>query len=518
MATGRITQLRAVLRGAPGDLPGTTIHTITRRAITAGSVLSSLVGAALVVVLLALVLPLPLDPLTESEVRLRNAIAVALYVPAAIWVGVRRGHRIGEEVTGWLVQERTPTERERRRAVAMPLRLFAMQLLLWSLAAALFAALNAPFDALFGFQVGITVLLSGMATASIAYLLAVRFGRAIVARALADEPPQRFRAAPGILVRAVLAWALGTMIPVAGALVLAAFALGIDDVDRVELARSVIVLSAIALVVGLLATVITARSVADPLRELRHALLRVERGDLDAAVAVNDASEVGYVQAGFNRMVAGLRERERLRDLFGRHVGQDVAQRALREGVTLGGEEREAAALFVDVVGSTGLATRRPPTEVVQVLNAFFAVVVAVTREHGGLVNKFEGDGALCVFGAPLAIEDPAGAALAAARSLARRLEAEVPEVHAAVGVSAGTVVAGNVGAADRFEYTVIGDPVNEAARLTEQAKALPGRVCASGTAVDRARDPAERERWTLGEEVVLRGRDQPTCVAVPSA
>src|SRR5204863_7521346 len=106
--------------------------------------------------------------------------------------------------------------------------------------------------------------------------------------------------------------------------------------------------------------------------------------------------------AGFNRMVAGLRERERLRDLFGRQVGEDVARRALEEGVTLGGEEREAAALFVDIVDSTGFAIDRPAKEVVQALNRFFTVVVEVTNDHGGLVNKFSGDAALCVFGAPL--------------------------------------------------------------------------------------------------------------------
>jgi adenylate cyclase len=295
---------------------------------------------------------------------------------------------------------------------------------------------------------------------------------------------------------------------------LAIFGLVTDVVSLDELARSMIVLCAIALAVGLLAMVVFARSLSDPLRKLRDAFADVESGDLDTRVQVFDATEVGYAGAGFNRMVGGLREREELRDLFGRQVGEDVARRALEQGVTLGGEEREAAALFVDVIGSTAFAADRPPTEVVEALNAFFATVVEVTQKHGGLVNKFEGDAALCVFGAPLEADDPAGSALAAGREMCERLRGGV--LDAAIGISAGTVVAGNVGTPDRYEYTVIGDPVNEAARLTELAKERDGRLLASGAALERAGD--EAAHWHECGEVELRGRSRPTCLAEPSA
>src|SRR5207244_3874861 len=149
------------------------------------------------------------------------------------------------------------------------------------------------------------------------------------------------------------------------------------------------------------------------------------------------------------------REREQIRDLFGRHVGEDVARQALSRGLKLGGEAREAAVLFVDLVGSTSLATREDPTTVVALLNRFFAVVVEVVARHGGWVNKFEGDAALCVFGPPAEHPDPAGAALLAARELSAALRDRVPELPAGIGVSAGVVVAGNVGAADRYEFTV---------------------------------------------------------------
>ena len=271
-----------------------------------------------------------------------------------------------------------------------------------------------------------------------------------------------------------------------------------------------------ALVVGLLAMALATRSIADPIVSVRRALDRVRGGDIGGHVNVYDGSEVGLLQAGFNEMVAGLREREHLQDIFGRHVGEDVARQAVEHGVVLGGEVRDVAVLFVDIVGSTELASKLPPTEVVRQLNEFFDVVVSTVRNHEGSINKFVGDAVLCVFGAPVGLSEARSAALAAARELHTRLASEVPGLAAGIGVSAGGAVAGNVGTAERFEYTVIGDPVNEAARLTELAKQRGG-VLASGDAVDGAVQE-EAGHWELGESIVLRGRERPTRVARPLA
>lgn len=111
-------------------------------------------------------------------------------------------------------------------------------------------------------------------------------------------------------------------------------------------------------------------------------------------------------------MVAGLRERDRLRDLFGRHVGEEVVRRAVEESESFSGGEREVAIVFVDLVGSTQLATTREPHEVAAVLNDFFRIVVDEVDARRGLINKFQGDAALAVFGAPLRTADPASAAL----------------------------------------------------------------------------------------------------------
>jgi adenylate cyclase len=255
------------------------------------------------------------------------------------------------------------------------------------------------------------------------------------------------------------------------------------------------------------------------LRQLRQAIGSVQQGSLDVSVAVDDGGEVGLLQAGFNQMVAGLRERRQLEDLFGRHVGSEVARQAVDRGVRLGGERRDVGVLFVDLLGSTALAQSHPAEQVVELLNRFFETVVRVVDSEGGWVNKFHGDGALCVFGAPVDQPDHAARALRAARTIRRELlalSATVPGLDAAVGVAAGPAVAGNIGSEQRYEYTVIGDPVNEAARLSDEAKQRLGRVLASDEAVSRAGD--EGRRWLVADEMLLRGRTHPTLVYEPQA
>lgn len=303
--------------------------------------------------------------------------------------------------------------------------------------------------------------------------------------------------------------------PILGILLAGVFAVTLENLTPTQFAYAVMGLAVFALVFGFILMWILSWLTATPIRVVRAALNRVEQGDLDTNLVVFDGTELGQLQRGFNSMVHGLRERERVRDLFGRHVGREVAVLAEQQKFTLGGEERHAAVVFVDVIGSTQLVTSRPAVEVVELLNRFFAVIVDEVDAHRGLVNKFEGDAVLAVFGAPVALDNAEDEALGAARGIARRLREEVPELDAGIGVAAGQVVAGNVGAKQRFEYTVIGEPVNEAARLCEFAKSVPGHVVASSDTLANASE-SERARWSLGESVTLRGLDEPTRLAVP--
>jgi adenylate cyclase len=505
--------MRRLVDGSPED----SGRTISRRATTlmipaiAGA---NAIGGAVVLFLALYVVPRP-EIKDATAAQIANFSAFGIFGVVAVLVGIFWGYRSTEPTRAWLVEDRAPDEEEQRRALRTPRRQLVVSATLWSLAVVVFVALNAVFSVGLALVVGIIVALGGATTSAIAYLLAERLYRPVIARALSQSPPQR-PVTPGIIFRSLAAWALGTGVPVFGLALVAIASLAGRHVSNDQLAVTILGLGGISLVVGLFATWQAAHSVADPVISVREALNDVESGDFDQEVPVFDGSELGLLQAGFNRMTAGLREREEMRDLFGRQVGADVAKAALERGTDMGGETAEVGVLFTDVIGSTSLASERSPHEVVETLNAFFTVVIEVVEEHGGFVNKFEGDAALAVFGAPIPDDHYADSALAAARELAERLhEDDDVELDAGIGVSGGTALAGNIGTEQRYEYTVIGDPVNEAARLTELAKEEEGRVLASAAIVEAASEE-EAGRWELGDSTELRGRSEPTQLARP--
>jgi adenylate cyclase len=474
------------------------------------------VSAALSYLFIVFVVPLP-GPLPPAAARLTVLFATIALTAAACVVGDLWGERAGRPIRHWLEEGRAPDESERLRTLRLPLHEAGQVLAVWSFAGVAFGVFDVALggSVIGGALVVVMVIIGGLVSSALCYLATEWIARPAAALALSADPPTR-PLTPGIATRIYLAWEFGTAVAIGGAMVVSIAYLFGAKMSPDRMAATVIFLGGLALVVGLGTLLVAVRSVAGPVREMRSAMRRVEAGDTDVTVAVDDGSEVGLLQAGFNRMVAGLRERDRVRDLFGRHVGEVVAESALEDDVELDGELREAAILFVDVVGSTAFAAERDARQVVATLNRFFEVVVDVVTLYGGWVNKFEGDAALCVFGAPTEHPDPASAALAAGRELCRRLGRELEGIEAAVGLSAGHVVAGNIGAAYRYEYTVIGDPVNEAARLTDLAKGRPSRLLASEAILSRA-STREAGRWEFGEPVVLRGRSAATRVAAPA-
>jgi adenylate cyclase len=444
-----------------------------------------------------------------------DAIAFVAYLAATGVAGTWWGSRTLTHASTWLLDGREPARDEQRRVLGVPAALAIQGMLGWLGAATLWSILTADttHNAGYTLRIALSILLGGLATSGLAYLITEWAVRPIVTRALAVHVPER-AIGPGVRMKLLLSWMLGADVFL--------LMIGLTFVDRPATepppASAIWFIIGAGLVAGTLVVYVATRSLAIPLRELRRSVAAVQRGQLDLGVQVDDGGELGLLQAGFNSMVGGLRERRTLEDLFGRHVGEDVARRALQGGVVLGGERREVGVVFVDLIGSTRLAQSGSPESVVALLNDFFGTVVRVVAEEGGWVNKFEGDGALCVFGAPMPLDDCALRALRAARTLRRELlalAAAAPELDAGIGVSAGTVVAGNVGAENRYEYTVIGSPVNEAARLTDEAKHRLGRVLAGEDAVARAQ--GEATHWAVAAELTLRGYDEPTLAYEPS-
>ncbi|TPG31208.1 adenylate/guanylate cyclase domain-containing protein [Mycolicibacterium hodleri] len=433
-------------------------------------------------------------------------LTLRLLLPVIRWQ--RRDSLLGSSDPG-------VTALARVRALRMPWYRSVISVSNWCLGSIVFIAASWPVASRSAPVVAVATALGATATAIIGYLQSERVLRPVAVAALRGGVPENFRA-PGVIQRQVLTWVLSTGVPIlAIVLALVASKFEILTAPAERLTTPILLLAIAALVIGLAGTVLVAMSIADPLRQLRWALGEVQRGNYNAHMQIYDASELGLLQAGFNDMVRDLAERQRLRDLFGRYVGEDVARRALERGTELGGQERDVAVLFVDLVGSTQLASTRPAAEVVSLLNEFFRVIVDSVNRHGGFVNKFQGDAALAIFGAPIEHPDASGAALAASRELHDELLDVLGQTDFGIGVSAGRAIAGHIGAQARFEYTVIGDPVNEAARLTELAKLEEGHVLASAIAVSGALD-AEALCWDVGEIVELRGRSAPTQLARP--
>jgi class 3 adenylate cyclase len=383
----------------------------------------------------------------------------------------------------------------------------------WALSGVTYVLLNLDGFPALAVPTLLAVVFGGSAAASLGLLLTQRSIRPILIAA--TQGSEGLVVAPRVLTRLVGMWLLGSGLPclaIAGLVLTHSTGWIIQKTGSVEM--PILVVTLVAILIGLPTMILTSRSIADPVCEVVDAMAEVERGRINTLVGVYEKSEIGRLQSGFNRMVAGIGERDRLRDLFGRHVGADVARRAIEEGTSLSGDVRDAAILFIDLLGSTTLAASHPPQEVARVLNNFFRIVVSAVDDHNGLINKFQGDAALAVFGAPLALDGSASAALATARRLRNQLRG-LPVVDFGIGVSAGPVFAGNIGAENRYEYTVVGDAVNEAARLADFAKTLNQRIACSAAAIDRA-DGDERGHWVLNGETVLRGRSEPTSIWTP--
>ncbi|MFN2425832.1 MAG: adenylate/guanylate cyclase domain-containing protein [Candidatus Binatia bacterium] len=276
------------------------------------------------------------------------------------------------------------------------------------------------------------------------------------------------------------------------------------------------------LVGGVLAALVT-RSVTRSLEEAAAALKRVQGGDLDVRVRVDSADEIGVLEDGVNRMVAALRDRERILVTFGHVVEPGVRDRLLGGQVGQGGERRPATVLFCDLRGFTALSEAQGAEAAVATLNEFFTVTTVWVRECGGIVDKFIGDAALVVFGlleddgAEQVAERAAVAALRCALGLeerlrelnVRRAEAGKDPLAVTIAIHSGEVVAGVIGSPDRHEYTVVGDTVNVAARLQQAAKDFGG-IVASAESCALARAGGFDVPVRSSDSVSLRGRREP--------
>ncbi|HLZ06547.1 MAG TPA: adenylate/guanylate cyclase domain-containing protein [Bradyrhizobium sp.] len=228
------------------------------------------------------------------------------------------------------------------------------------------------------------------------------------------------------------------------------------------------------------------------------------------------AGAVGLqLRRSFAASISAATARDRVTNLFGQHVSPQVVERLLLEGASTESDIRKVAVMFVDFRSFTAGARLRSPQDVVERLDGAFAVLVEILDRHGGIVNKFLGDGFLALFGAPFEAEDPAHRAVAAARDMLAAMErindGSSWPLRIGIGIHFGDVVAGNVGSPRRKEYTVIGDTVNFASRLEALNKEFGSQLLISSAVRDvLGTDCADAV--ALGE-VPIRGYEQPMAI-----
>jgi adenylate cyclase len=483
-----------------------------RRWIT-GAVLVSVSGGAMVFVFLSFAAPILLNPAETHRLFLRAGAALGVFAVVVVPVLIRVRRNRYAMSTVWLREGRKPTERERRMALGAPGEAVRVSAMTWGAGAVIFALLGATESLAAAAYIFSAVILGGITTTAVWYLIAEWIMRPVSARAL-DGGPAGQRCGPSIQLRLAMAWTLATGVPLLGVAILAVGYLADVGFEPHRTLSAILGLVVVALVVGSFTLVVASRSIAERVGSLRRALARVRAGDFTARVVVDDASEIGRLQVGFNSMAAGLAERERIREVFGTYVDRDVAEHIL-QGAALQADEVVVTMMFVDVRSFTAFSERLRPIEVVSALNRLFERIVPLVHDHGGHVDKYVGDGLLAVFGAPRRYTDHADRALTAALEIADAVRDEFGEaLSVGVGLNSGPVVAGNIGGAGRLEFSVIGDAVNVAARVESATRETGDVVLLTGqTLALLSRDHGE---FVARSGLILKGKTAPVEIYAP--
>ncbi|MEK9945877.1 MAG: adenylate/guanylate cyclase domain-containing protein [Alphaproteobacteria bacterium] len=256
---------------------------------------------------------------------------------------------------------------------------------------------------------------------------------------------------------------------------------------------------------------VIARTIQNPINKMTAAVGALEKGDLTAKTPVQTDDELGKLAEAYNDMIDGLRERELVRETFGRFVNPTVAKTILEHPERLTGEVSRATVLFTDIEAFTTLTEPMAPTETIELLNEYFEVVMEPVSRFGGVITNFTGDSLLAVFNVPEPDPDHATNAVRAARGIERALAGRTfgagLTMRTRIGINSGDVVAGAVGGSDRLGYTILGDAVNLAARLEQLNKDYGSLIMVSE---ETARLAGDEFAFNPIGDITVKGRAQP--------
>jgi len=285
------------------------------------------------------------------------------------------------------------------------------------------------------------------------------------------------------------------------------------------------VLTALAAALGFVFAALVSSGMARPVRRLLEGARAVEAGRLDATLTVTSQDEIGHLTTAFNRMVEQLRQKERMRETFGKYVDPRIVEGLIdRPTLAVDGQRRVMTVLFCDVKGFSGASEGMTPQGLVKVMNRYFSVMSAPIRDHGGVIDKYIGDAIMAYWGPPFTGNaDQARLACLAALDMLKHvasLRAEFPELLGVrslpilfdirIGIATGEVLVGSIGSELMMSYTVMGDTVNLASRLEGANKLYGSRALVSAATVASAEDAIETREI---DRVVLLGQTQPQAV-----
>lgn len=277
------------------------------------------------------------------------------------------------------------------------------------------------------------------------------------------------------------------------------------------------IFAGVLILLGLTMTLLMTRFFQQPLKKLTDSANEISKGNYDCKTVICSNDEMGVLGDSFNTMARSLKEKEFMRDTFGKIVTPQIRDYLLNKNVALGGETLEVTVMFCDIRGFTSLSESMEPEKIVSFLNQYFTGLEKCIASHNGVINKYIGDAVMALFGAPMQSTSHAADAYAAACDMRAELEKMnqafkaqgLPQIRFGIGLHSGPVLAGNIGAENRMEYTVIGDTVNTASRIEGLCKLYKKDLLLSESTAQKLKEKDAAIQLVFVEESEIRGRKE---------
>lgn len=342
-------------------------------------------------------------------------------------------------------------------------------------------------------------------------------GEPFVERALNDETASKqltFKGAKGKLY-------IGAFVKSSfwGTMLLAQTPLSIVNEPAQAVQRKAILISGIVMSIALFAVFLFSLTLSKPIEVLAELIKEIPKGNfnISARKKVRSHDEVGDLAAAFDHMTEGLKERDKVKNLFNKFHGSSITENLLQQEVSVGGTRKDVTVFFSDIRGFTKFSEGHTPEEVVSMLNEYFGVMVEIINRHGGVVDKFIGDAIMAVWGVPAGTDHDTENALKACLEMRSALvalnqsrrERGLVEIQIGMGLHAGAAISGTIGSEERMEFTVIGDTVNVTSRIESSTKHFEVDLLISDEVFSRL-SKDEKFKFDLAGDIEVKGKSLP--------